>query len=110
MVPRLRAKHSIELPTSPPKSPNSLFQTQNSNFSAYLTAAGLLDYAGAGLASNTKDLDFLFHEAKGSDLLRRFNAGAVEAVNARVLFEVRGYLLAEIKRTQAVGAAHAETK
>jgi hypothetical protein len=97
-----------ESAVSPP--PLSLYHTQNSNFSAYLIAAGLLQYTGARLASNGKDVDFLFHDpnAEGPDLLRRFNAGAVDAVNARVLFEVRGYLLSEVKRTQAMGADNAK--
>ena len=34
----------------------------------------------------------------GRTLLRRFNVGAVELVNARTLFETRGYLMSEIKR------------
>jgi len=79
-----------------------LYRCQNSNFGSYLIAANELQYAGAQLASNGRDVDLLFYDsdARGPDLLRRFNAGAVQPVNARVLYEVRGYLLSEVKRVQ----------
>lgn len=83
--------------------PLPLYRCQNSNFGSYLIAANLLRYQGAELAPNGRDVDFLFYDpdARGPDLLRRFNAGAAEPVNARVLYEVCGYLLSEVKRVQA---------
>jgi len=94
------------LPTEKPEQPVEsppLYRCQNSNFGSYLIAANLLRYHGAELAPNGRDVDFLFYDpaARGPDLLRRFNAGAAEPVNARVLYEVRGYLLSEVKRVQA---------
>jgi hypothetical protein len=91
------------LKTEQPVRPPPLYRCQNSNFGSYLIAANLLRYHGAELAPNGRDVDFLFYDpaARGPDLLRRFNAGAAEPVNARVLYEVRGYLLSEVKRVQA---------
>jgi len=87
----------IEHSTLPP------YRCQNSNFGSYLIAANALRYLGAELAPCGRVVDFLFYDpdTRGPDLLRRFNAGAVEPVNARVLYEVRGYLLSEVKRLQA---------
>jgi hypothetical protein len=84
-----------------------LYRCQNTNFGAYLVVANLLRYKDAQLAPNGEDVELLFYDpdARGPDLLRRYNAGAAEFVNARVLYEVRGYLLSEIKRVQ--GAANA---
>jgi hypothetical protein len=80
------------------------FSTPNTNLCAYLIAANRLLYCGARLAAGGANVDLLFHDphCDGPNLLRRFNAGAVEQVNARVLFETRGYLLSEVKRTLAV--------
>jgi hypothetical protein len=91
--------------------PTLLYRCQNSNFGSYLIAANLLRYQGAQLASNGRDVEFLFYDpdARGPDLLRRFNAGAAEPVNARVLYEVRGYLLSEVKRVQAGVGDDAQT-
>jgi hypothetical protein len=99
---RLRASASTEHPPTP------LYRCQNTNFGAYLISANLLRYAGAQLAPNGRDVDLLFYDpdARGPDLLRRYNAGAAELVNARVLYEVRGYLISEVKRLQA-GVGHA---
>jgi hypothetical protein len=79
------------------------YRCQNTNFGSYLIVANLLHYEGAEFAANGKDVDLLFcdPQARGPDLLRRFNAGVAEPVNARVLYEVRGYLLSEVKRVQA---------
>ncbi len=92
---------------SPPPSDTPLYACQNSNFGSYLIAANVLHYAGAQWAPNGRDVDLLFYDpdTRGPDLLRRFNAGAVEPVNARILYEVRGYLLSEVKRVQGGGDA-----
>lgn len=91
-----------QLKTQPSEN-TPLYRCQNSNFGSYLIASATLRYAGAQLAPNGRDVDFLFYDpdTRGPDLLRRFNAGAVEPTNARVLLEVRGYLLSEVKRVQA---------
>jgi hypothetical protein len=89
----------------PPSTP--LYCCQNTNFGAYLITANLLRYEGAQLASNGRDVELRFYDpdARGPDLLRRYNAGAAELVNARALYEVRGYLISEVKRLQA-GVGH----
>lgn len=94
---------------TPQESITPPYRCQNTNFGSYLIAANLLRYQGAELAANGKDVDLLFYDphSRGPDLLRRFNAGAAEPVNARVLYEVRGYLLSEVKRIQA-GVDNAE--
>jgi hypothetical protein len=96
------------LATEKSNQPTPLYRCQNSNFGSYLIAANLLRYHGSQLAPNGRDVDFLFYDpnGRGPDLLRRFNAGAADPVNARVLYEVRGYLLSEVKRVQA-GVGHA---
>jgi hypothetical protein len=90
----------------PPTPPgvNSFFRVQNTNFGAYLLAANKLRFKNAELASNSTVVELVFFDPDdlGPDLLRRFNVGAVELVNARTLFETRGYLLSEIKRVQTV--------
>jgi hypothetical protein len=94
---------SIETVTSGPRS-ESLFRTQNTNFSAYLIAAYLLRYRGARIAENKADVDLLFEDPQqAGHLFRRFIAGAIEPVNARVLFETRAYLLSEVKRALSAG-------
>jgi len=92
--------------TTPASPIESLFRTQNTNFGAYLIAANQLRYCGVKLAPNRADVDLLFHDPhrRGPNLLRRFNSGAVEQVNARVLFETRGYLLSEVKQSLTAGA------
>lgn len=90
-----------EPPTTLPTT-NSLFRVQNTNFGAYLLAANKLRFKAAELAPNSTVVELIFFDPDGlgEDLLRRFNVGAVELVNARTLFETRGYLLSEIKRVQ----------
>jgi hypothetical protein len=80
--------------------PESLLCAQNTNFCAYLTTANRLRYWSAGLAQNQSDAEFLFHDPQrsGPVLLRGFNAGSINRVNVRILFEVRGYLLSEVER------------
>lgn len=98
---------------NPPDPPtDSFFSTQNTNFAAYLMAANELRFYIARMAANGADVDLLFHDPHGSgpDLLRRFNVGAVEPVNARVLFEVRGYLLSEVKRAMRVEVGDAKAR
>ncbi len=94
----------------PTESPTPLYRCQNTNFGAYLIAANLLRYEGVERASNGRDVELLFYDPdlRGPDLLRRYNAGAAELVNARVLYEVRGYLLSEVKRVQ--GGDNAKSK
>jgi hypothetical protein len=91
-----------EPPTSPP-STDSLFRVQNTSFGAYLLAANKLRFKGAERASNSTVVELVFFDPDdlGPDLLRRFNVGAVELVNARTLFETRGYLMSEVKRVLA---------
>jgi hypothetical protein len=107
--PDVRAVLQAIKATTPPTPSEFLYHTQNTNFGAYLIAANRLRYRGARLAANQADVDLLFDDpqCEGPDLLRRFNVGAIEQVNARVLFETRGYLLSEVKRTLKVGVANA---
>lgn len=86
------------------------FRSRSSYFSAYLIAANLLRYTRTELAPDGKDVDFVFHDpaGRGPDLWRRYNAGAGEPVNARTLYEVRGYLLFEVRRVQ--GGANGQRK
>ena len=104
---RVLAGLRSQVPTDPVPTP--LYRCQNTNFGAYLITANLLRYEGAQLSSNGYDVELRFYDpdARGPDLLRRYNAGAAELVNARVLYEVRGYLISEVKRLQAgVGHEH----
>jgi hypothetical protein len=108
IVPSQLSNHP-EPPTPP--STDSLFRVQNTNFGAYLLAANKLRFKGAELApeSTVVELTFFDPDDLGPDLLRRFNVGAVELVNARTLFETRGYLMSEIKRVQtAAGVDNAK--
>ena len=85
-----------------PSNSSSLYPCRNANFGAYLIAANLLRYKCTALASDRTDVDFLFYDpdARGPGLLQRYNAGAAELVNARVLYEVRGFLISEAKQVQ----------
>lgn len=76
------------------------YRSQNSNFVSYLIAANLLRYLSAELVPGTSAVEFLLDDpqCRGPELLRQFNAGVAEAVNARTLYEVRGFLLGEAKR------------
>jgi hypothetical protein len=77
------------------------FRCQNSNFVSYLIAANLLRYLSAEMVPGTRTVVFLLHDpqCRGPELLRQFNAGVAESVNARTLYEVRGFLLGEAKKT-----------
>jgi hypothetical protein len=99
----LASQHDPQAPIVP------LYRNQNSNFGAYLISANLLRFKGAELSANGREVDFVFYdpEQRGPELLRRYQAGAAEFVNARTLYEVRGYLIGEIKRLQ-VGVGDAE--
>jgi hypothetical protein len=105
-APEVRAILERQKLEQSPETP--LYPCQNANFGSYLLTANQLRYKGAQLAPNGRDVEFLFYDpdARGPDLLCRFNAGAVEPVNARILYEVRGYLLSEVKRVQ--GGDHAK--
>jgi hypothetical protein len=76
------------------------FRCHNSNFVSYLVAANLLRYLSAELVHGTRIVVYLLHDpqCRGPELLRQFNAGVAEPVNARTLYEVRGFLLGEAKR------------
>lgn len=93
-----------------PETPNP-FRCQNSNFVSYLVAANLLRYLSAELVPGTRTVVFLLHDpqCRGPELQRLFNAGVAEPVNARVLYEVRGFLLGEAKRVlEAAGVGRAK--
>jgi hypothetical protein len=89
--------------SSAPPNHDSLYRTQNTNFGSYLLAAEKLRFKGAEPAADGTGVELVFFDPddQGPDLQRRFNVGAVDSVNARVLFETRGYLLGEVKRVQA---------
>ena len=81
-----------------------VFRCQNVYFASFAIAANQLKYRSAELAANSTDVEFIFDDPdnRGPDLLARYNAGFGQPpVNARVLFEVRSYLLAQVKRLQA---------
>lgn len=89
------------------------FRCQNSNFVSYLVAANLLRYLSAELVPGTRTVVFLLHDpqCRGPELLRQFNAGVAEPVNARVLYEVRGFLLGEAKKVlTAAGVRDEKTR
>ena len=94
-----------KIPSNPTETLEPLYPCRNTNFGAYLIAANLLRYKCAELASNGKDVDLLFYDpdARGPALLHRYNAGAAELVNARTLYEVRGFLLSEVTKVQRGG-------
>jgi hypothetical protein len=75
------------------------FRCHNANFVSYLVAANLLRYLSAELVPGTRTVMFLLHDpqCRGPELLRQFNSGVAESVNARTLYEVRGFLLGEAK-------------
>jgi hypothetical protein len=89
-------------PSTPPN-PHNLYRTQNTNFGSYILAAEKLRFRGAEPSADSTGVELVFFDPEGigPDLQRRFNVGAVDSVNARVLFETRGYLMAEVKRIQA---------
>jgi len=101
--PKALAKALRHVNQQPESNNTPVYSCQNTNFGAYLIAANLLRFKAAQLAPNGWDVELLFYDpdARGPDLLRRYNAGAAELVNARVLYEVRGYLISEVKRLQA---------
>src|SRR5262249_1783485 len=88
-----------------PKSP-APFRCQNSNFVSYLIAANLLRYLSAELVPGTRTVVFLLHDpqCRGPEFLRQFNSGVAESVNARTLYEVRGFLLGEASSGLSGGA------
>jgi hypothetical protein len=99
------------LPFAPAEQPvelTQLYRCPHTFFASYLIAANLLRYLYAEMAPNGKDVELVFYDPddRGPDLLRRYNAGAAELVNARVLYEVRGYLLTEVKQVQAAGVGN----
>jgi len=69
------------------------FRCQNSNFVSYLVAANLLRYLSAEIVPGTRTVVFLLHDpqCRGPELMRQFNAGVAEPLNARVLYEVRRF-------------------
>lgn len=97
---------SLSPPLTEPEPP--LYHCTNTNFGAYLIVAKLLRFKEAALAANSEDVELRFYDpaGQGPSLLSRYNAGLGEAVAAKLLFEVRGYLLSEVKRVQtAAGVA-----
>lgn len=89
------------------------FRCHNSNFVSYLIAANLLRYLSAELVPGTKTVVFVLHDpqCRGPELMRQFNAGVAEPVNARTLYEVRGFLLGEAKRVlQAAGVCNEKAR
>jgi hypothetical protein len=86
-----------------PSTPTRFFRCTHLNFASYVLSADLLRYDAAELAPNGRDIEFRFYDpdARGPDLLRRYTSGAAELVNARTLYEMRGYLVSEVKRIQA---------
>jgi len=76
------------------------FRSQNSNLVSYLITANLLRYLSAELVPGTKNVVFVLDDpqCRGPELMRQFNSGVAESVNARTLFEVRGFLLGEAKK------------
>ena len=95
---------------SPAPENSAPFRCQNSNFVSYLIAANLLRYLSAELIPGTRTVVFLLHDplCRGPELLRQFNAGVAESVNARTLYEVRGFLLSEAKRVLAAAGVRDE--
>ena len=88
---------------STPPNNDSLFRVQSTNCAAYILAAEKLRFRGAEPAADGTGVEFVFFDPEGIglDIERRFNVGAVDSVNARVLFETRGYLMSEVKRVLA---------
>lgn len=86
------------------------FRCQNSNFVSYLVAANLLRYLSAERVPGTRTVVYLLHDpqCRGPELLRQFNAGVAESVNARTLYEVRGFLLGEAKRVLEAAGVQGE--
>lgn len=76
------------------------FRSQNTNIVSYLIAANLLRYLNTELVPDTRTVVFVLHDpqCRGPELVRQFNAGVAEPINARTLYEVRGFLLGEAKR------------
>ena len=94
---------STPKPTSPPEpSPQSVFRIRSTNLATYILAAAKLQFLGAQLAANGKDVDLLFDDPEnvGPILQSRFSSGAVEMVNAKLFCDLRSFLLEEIKRIQ----------
>ncbi|MBI3477128.1 MAG: hypothetical protein HY010_15455 [Acidobacteria bacterium] len=89
---------------SPPKIDASVpkYATAQLNFASYLIALNLLQYQRAYLSADSRSVTFEFTDPDGlsSLYLSRFNASIGEC-NARVLLEVRNYLLSEAKRVQS---------
>jgi len=88
---------------------NYYFETISSALSAALIAAAAdqLFYDHCKLHRNGKDAVFVFRDPSqvGEELQRRYKAGALPLVHAKVLADARSFLVTESKRVREGGNA-----
>lgn len=96
-------KVSLAAASANPEPPtDSLYICRSTNFAAYLLTTSLLAYHGARLAPNNWDVHICFSdpEHKATELFKRYNNGTAELVDPHSLFQIRGFLIGEIRRIQ----------
>lgn len=95
---------------SPPPLPDDAYRTLSSALAAALIAAQQLEYSHCVLHPNGKDTVYVFHDPThaGDELARRYTAGALPLVHAKMLADARSYLVDESKRVRE--GVHAKTR
>jgi hypothetical protein len=92
---------AAEFRTKPPLA-DDIFETISPALAAALIAANQLAYSHCKLHSNGKDAIFVFKDPLhiGEELQRRYAAGVLPPVHAKMLAEARGYLADETHRVK----------
>jgi hypothetical protein len=83
------------------------FETISPALAAAFIAADQLAYSHCKLHRNGKDAVFVFHDPlhTGEELQRRYQAGVLPTVHAKMLAEARGFLADEHNRVKGSGHA-----
>ena len=91
---------------SPPLA-EEFFETISPALAAALIAAAQLAYSHCKVNPNQKDAVLVFRDPlhTGEELQRRYTAGVLPTVHAKMLAEARGYLADECNRVKGGGHA-----
>jgi hypothetical protein len=93
--------------SAPPLTEAESFETISPALAAALITADQLAYSHCNLHLNGKDAVFVFRDPlhTGEELQRRYTAGVLPTVHAKMLAEARGYLANESNRVKGGGRA-----
>ena len=91
----------------PPLTDKNSFETISPALAAALIAADQLAYSHCKFHANRKDVIFVFSDPlqNGEELQRRYAAGVLPLVHAKMLAEARGFLADESSRVKGGGHA-----